>query len=134
VEDAPVVTIDEEETSVQEKDDFLPKIDDVASDDEALPLPLAHTAVAPDPQVRNTVPAGVPQRPPTPSPQGVTMPSNKRKVRGGRSVPPAPPSSNRSALPKPSSPPRKSNKGRSAPDIQAHDSVDVQLDELLKSD
>lgn len=136
--------VEEEETSVHDKSDLLPRIEDVNTADEALPLPLSAAAVIPEP-IRHTLTPGVASSipinypPPLPrSPQGVAMPSPTRKSRGHRSAPPAPPS-NRSALPKPSSPPPRGRGpgpdvgGRPRPDIHASDSIDVQLDELLKS-
>lgn len=144
-DDSPVVSIQDEETSVQEKDDFLPQIDDAVGGDEALPLPLENTAVVPDiippppPEPRNTLPLGGASQK-----RGVSMPSASRRRRG-RSGPPAmpkAPSSNRSAIPKPSSPPRRSRpeaddadeSGGPTLEIQAHDSVDIQLDELLNKE
>src|SRR5690606_36316558 len=126
--------------------------EDVATSDEALPLPLAATAVLPDAQTGATLrpgsgaqgaklqidPAGQTPGVGLPPQRGVSMPSKTKRSRGHRSAaPPVPPSSG-TALPKPSTPPKRGvprGKG-SGPgiDIQAHDSVDVQLDEHLKSE
>lgn len=136
----PVLIVDEEETSVHDKGDVLPRIEDVNTADEALPLPLSASAVIPEP-IRHTLKPGatgsIPINYPPPLPrstQGVAMPSPTRKARGHRSAPPAPPS-NRAALPKPSAPPPRGRGGEGRPilDIHASDSIDVQLDELLKS-
>ncbi len=135
-DDSPVVTVQGQATAGRNVDNRLPRVDEVSAADEALPLPLMSTPLVPDP-ARNprVVNKTRPLESSAPARGGVSMPANTRRSRGHRSVPPAPPSSG-SALPKPSAPPKRpAIKIKEAPKVgfQSHDSVDVQLDELLKS-
>ncbi len=137
----PILLVEDEQTSVHDRSaPGLPALDSLDTGDEGLPplQPSLEPTVdaMPEPPRHTLQPGaqggGPPPLPPPPGPKGVSMPARKRPAPRRSAQPP--PGPTRPALPRPSSrgAPNEAAEPKRSFDIHASDSVDIQLDELLK--